>query len=185
LELIIYEIISPVRHYQNIETLHVTPLNSYRILNTLFCVKGRVLSSSGTIYHITKERIMSVDNEYENENDTEQTYALEQVPYENHIVAASPPGMLSDVFNAFEEVIAKPTVGLAKEIGSDAVELGSEVAAMVWSDAPDIHDVPDMSPTAEIPQTMVNDIHMEPQRLAPAPEPAPVPAYEYDCSPDY
>ncbi len=122
---------------------------------------------------------MSVDNE------NEQVETQENVPYEDHIVQTNGDGLLSNIFDAFEEVIAKPTIGLAKEIGSDAMELGSEVAAMVRSDAPDIHDMPDMSPTAEIPQTMVNDIHMEPQRLAPAPEPAPVPAYEYDCSPDY
>lgn len=136
---------------------------------------------------------MVVQDNEQNNYEQEKIYEYEpeyqpieaQVPYEDHIVQTNGDGLLSSMFDAFEEVIAKPAVGLAKEIGSDAVELGSEVAAMVRSDAPEIHDVSDISSTAEIPQTMVTDIHMEPQSLAPAPEPAPVPAYEYDCSPDY
>jgi hypothetical protein len=146
-----------------------------------------------TTNHHLRRYFMAVQDNEQNNDEQEKTYEYEpvyqpieaQVPYEEHLVKTNGDGLLSNMFDAFEEVIAKPTVGLAKEIGSDAVELGSEVAAMVRSDEPQIHDVPDISPTAEIPQTMVTDIHMEPQRVDPAPEPAPVPAYEYDCSPDY
>lgn len=113
-------------------------------------------------------------NEHEYEN--EQTYEQEQVPYEDHIVQTNGDGLLSGIFDAFEEVITKPTVGLVKEVGSDAVELGTEVAAMVRNNAPEmsshVPEPPPMpSPAADLP------VELEiptPQRYA-----------TYDYSPDY